>query len=242
MGDRSEQYGATSPLLDPVTAAMLPAALAVALARIRHSPWLLCLLWSAITVVFGGILTTMQPDAPRLLAALPAVCLLIGGLAHTMLHAAGETGLRDAKPLLAICLSGSLIAAAVINTDTYLGTYPLDASEQPVTLVTDIGRFLSTQSATIPVVLYDQRQFYLAHWTIRLLAPQVSGTTVWDQQGLDSALGAIHGSFLLVAVDPPPGLIAHVGSEFPRGSSYNLAVHTPAAAVVVFTYQGQGLA
>ncbi len=241
MGDRSEQYGAGTPLLDPVTAALLPAALALGLARIRQPAWLLCMLWAVITVVLGGIFTTEQPDAPRLLAALPAVCLLIGGLAHTLLASAGETGLRDLKPILALGLSSALIAAALCNTDVYLDTYPAAAAQQPVTLITDIGRYLSTQSAETPVVLFDQRQFYLGHWTIQLLAPQVTGVTVWSRQGLDNALFGATGRFLLVGVDLNPSLVAHVKEAFPGGKASWLPIHSARDNVFVYAYSGQGI-
>jgi 4-amino-4-deoxy-L-arabinose transferase-like glycosyltransferase len=240
MGDRSEQYGAKSPLLDPVTATLLPAACALALARIRQSPWLLCVLWTLITVTLGGILTTLQPDAPRLLAAIPAVCLLIGGLAHALLLAAGETGLRDLKPVLAIALAGSLILAAIANANSYLDDYPRVAAAQPVTLVTDIGRYLSDQSGETPVVLYDQRQFYLAHWTIQFLAPQIHGTTVWRPTDLTSTLASLHGRFLLMAVDADLNIISNVQRLYPGGVLTRVAVHDARQTVVAYRYDGAG--
>lgn len=241
MGDRSEQYGAQAPLLDPITAALIPAACAVALARLRHSAWLLCALWLAITVTLGGLLTTLQPDAPRLLAAIPAVCLLVGGLAHTLLHTAGRTGLRDARPLLALALAGLLVVAAVANADTYLGAYPRQSAAAPVTLVTDVARYLSTQPGSTPVVLYDHREFYLAHWTIQLLAPQIGGVTVWDGPDLEDALAAIHGPFLLLAIDPDPAVLNPILTEYAGGSTQILAVHDPRRHVLLYRYAGAGL-
>jgi hypothetical protein len=241
IGDRSEQYGATTPLLDPVTATLLPAACALALARIRQSSWLLCALWLLIAVTLGGILTTQQPDAPRLLAALPAICLLIGGLAHALLLAASDTGLRDARPLLAIAIAAALVAAANANVQSYLDQYPLDSASQPLTLVTDVGSYLSDVPATTPVVLYDQRQFYLAHWTIQFLAPQVHGVTVWDPAGLDDTLASLQGPFLLVAVDAPPALVDDVTRTYPDGSLTRMPVHDPRQTVLVYRYGGGGV-
>jgi hypothetical protein len=241
LADRSEQYNARSPLLDPISAALLPAACALALARVRRSPWLLCVLWTVITVLFGGVLTTYQPDAPRLLAALPAICLLIGGLAHTVLVTAGETGLRDAKPLLALSLAGALIAAAVLNTNAYLDAYPAQAASEPVTLVTDVARYLSTVPADEPVVLFDHREFYLAHWTIRLLAPQVHGITAWSPGGLAKALASLHGPFLLVTVDRDGSELAPIYRSYPDGTSWRLPVHDMRHWVVIYHYTGAGL-
>lgn len=241
MGDRSSQYGNSAPLLDPVTAALVPAAIALALARFRQSNWLLCLMWVLITVVLGGLLTTEQPDAPRLLAALPALCLLVGGLVHTLLNAAGDTGLRDPKPLLALTIAGALIAAAVLNLNSYPGSFAATEAQQPVTLTTDVARFLSDQPSAVPVVLYDQRQFYLAHWTIRLLAPQISGVTVWDKPGLLDALAAARGPFLLVAVDADPALLARVSALYSGGSDGAVPTHTIGDTVRTYSYPGQGL-
>ena len=241
MGDRSEQYGARSALLDPVTAALVPAALALALARAKHSPWLLCLAWASITLILGGMLTTYQPDAPRLLPALPAVCLLIGGLAHTILDTAGQTGLRDAKPLLAIALAGALVGAGAMNASSYIDEYPAQVADQPITLVTDIGRYLSTAPADRPVILYDHREFYLAHWTIQLLAPQVAGKTVWSDGQLESVLSQQHGSFQVIAVDEPASDIARVRQEYPGGEAQFPAIHDPHHLVISYIYRGDGI-
>lgn len=241
LGDRSEQYNARWPLLDPVTAALLPAACALALARIRQSSWLLCVLWAVITVVFGGVLTTYQPDAPRLLAAIPALCLLIGGLAHTLLLTAGQTRMRDPKPLLALALAGSLLAAALLNANAYLDAYPAQAADQPVTLITDIGRYLGTAPASEPVVLYDHREFYIGHWTLRLLAPQIHGTTAWSPGGLAEALAALHGPFLLISVDRDGRELVPIYAAYPGGAPWRLPVHDMRHWVIVYHYSGAGL-
>lgn len=241
LGDRSEQFGAQTPLLDPLTASMLPAACGLALARARQAPWLLCLLWAGITLIFGGVLTTGQPDAPRLLPAIAVACLLIGGFVHALLQAAGETGLRDARPLIALATAGALIVAANINADAYLRQYPATAATQPVTLTTDIGRFLHGARPDVPVVLYDQRQFYLLHWTIQLLAPQVHGSTVWTPDDLTAQLAAIHGSFLVVAVDPQSGLLENLAARYRGATITMLSVHDPSHRVLAFAYGGSGL-
>ncbi len=241
IGDRSEQYGAHSALLDPVTAAMVPAAFALALARAKQSPWLLCLAWAAITLVLGGVLTTYQPDAPRLLPALPAICLLVGGLAHTVLDTAGQTRLRDAKPLLALALAGSLVGAGALNAASYIQDYPAQVADQQVTLITDIGRYLSSMPASRPVVLYDHREFYLAHWTIQLLAPQVSGTTVWTDKQLEAVLARQRGGFLVISVDEAAADLARVRTEYPGGVTQTPAVHNRQNSVTAYLYQGDGI-
>ncbi len=236
LGDRSEQYGAGFPLLDPVSAALVPAALAVAIARIRQSQWLLCVLWVGITLVLGGVLTTQQPDAPRLLAALPVACLLIGGLAESLLTAAGATGLRDAKPLLALALAGSLVGAGVLNTNSYFDQYPSGAAAKPVTLITDIGRYLSAENTRVPVVLYDHREFYLNHWSIRLLAPSVQGSTAWSKKGVKGTLKNLHGSFLFISVDREVSTIENVMRKYPGGTIQRMPVHDSRQVVLTYGY------
>ncbi|MGH2347035.1 MAG: hypothetical protein ACRDG4_17550, partial [Chloroflexota bacterium] len=238
LGDRSDQYGAGVPLLDPISASLIPAAIAVAIARIRQSQWLLCVLWAVITIVLGGVLTTQQPDAPRLLAALPVVCLLLGGLAESLLTAAGETGLRDAKPLLALALAGSLVGAAVLNTNSYFDQYPAVAAAKPVTVITDIGRYLSTTNPDAPVVLYDHREFYLAHWSIRLLAPRIHGVTAWSKKGVHSVLKALHGPFLFISVDREVSTIENVMRLYPGGTIRRLPVHDARYVVLTYRYPG----
>jgi 4-amino-4-deoxy-L-arabinose transferase-like glycosyltransferase len=241
LGDRSEQYGSGSALLDPVTAALVPASLALALARVRQSPWLLCVSWAAVTVLLGGILTTFQPDAPRLLPALPAVCLLVGGLLHTILESAGQTGLRDAKPLAALAIAAALIAAGVANANAYIQVYPAQAATQSITLVSDVGRYIGSLPDDRPVVLYDHREFYLAHWSIRLLAPQVTGLTVWTPKQLGDSLAALHGSFTLVAVDEPVADLQPTFAQYGGGTPVRVPVHDTGHMVIAYSYTGAGL-
>jgi hypothetical protein len=240
LGDRSEQYGAHDPLLDPVTAALVPAAFAVALARIKDSSWLLCVVWAGVALVLGGVLTTYQPDAPRLLAAVPALCLLVGGLAHSVLSSAAETGVRDAKPILALGMAGALVAAGALNVSTYFRTYQAKVANPQVTLITDVGRYLADAPGTRPVVLYNHREFYLSHWTIELLAPQIYGTTVWAKRVLDDTLARQRNGFVLIAVDEPGAGLSQIYSEYPGGKPTRIAVTDTSHWVIAYTYSGAG--
>jgi hypothetical protein len=208
----------------------------VGLARARQAPWLLCVLWLGITVVLGGVLTTQQPDAPRLLAALPAICLLIGGLAHTALNTAGATGMRDAKPLLALGLAGSLVATSILNVNAYLYSYPPVADVQPISLVTDLARFLAHTPSDEPVILYDDREFYLAHWTIRLLAPGVTGVTEWTPSGVLAAARATGGRFLFLDVDRDTDTLTQLRELYPGGTFTLVPVHDPAHHVLAYAH------
>jgi hypothetical protein len=209
----------------------------VGLARARQAPWLLCVLWLGITATLGGVLTTQQPDAPRLLAALPALCLLLGGLAHTVLTTAGETGLRDAKPLLALALAGSLVATSILNVNAYFYAYPPAEAVQPVTLITDVGRFLAQQPANEPVILYDNREFYLAHWTIQLLAPRITGVTVWTPGGILTAARAAGGHFLLLDVERDTDVLSRIGRLYPGGTLLTVPVHDPTRHVLAYIHR-----
>jgi hypothetical protein len=241
IGDRSEQYGARNPLLDPVTAAAIPAACALALARVRESAWLLCVAWTIIAIICGGVLTTYQPDAPRLLAALPAICLLIGGLAHSLLETAADAASSHAKPLLALGIAAALVASGMANANAYIDVYPAEAATQPVSVITDVARYLSTVQGDVPVVLYDNRQFYLAHWTIRLLAPQIYGTTAWYPRQLEDILAQQHGGFVLLSVDADQAEVARVYAAYPGGTVERMFMHDSHHMATAYRYTGSGL-
>jgi len=243
LGDRSEQYRAPFALLDPVTAAFVPAACALALARIRQSAWMLCAIWASVAIVLGGVLTTTQPDAPRLLAAIPALCLLVGGFAHTLLQTAKETGARSARTLVMLGVAMALAVSGALNTGYYSGVYPARADVQSVTVITDIARYLSTQPATRPVILFNPGGwYYLSHPTIALLAPQIRGTTVTGNlTQLDDVLSHEHDGFVLLAVIGANPDLQRIYQEYPGGTPRCLAVHDPNQVVTTYTYTGAGI-
>jgi hypothetical protein len=153
-----------------------------------------------------------------------------------VLNTAGETGLRDAKPLLALGLAGSLVATSILNVNAYLYAYPPVVAVQPVTLITDVARFLAHTPAGEPVILYDDREFYLAHWTIRLLAPRVTGVTEWTSSGVLAAARATGGRFLFLDVDRDTDTLTQLRELYPGGTLTLVPVHDPAHRVLAYAH------
>ena len=75
-GDTSNQYGYNDPFFDPVSLWLFVAGVGIALVLCRRGRYAFLLIWVAMTLVFGGILTDRPPFAPRLLGMFPALALL----------------------------------------------------------------------------------------------------------------------------------------------------------------------
>jgi len=73
--DTSGHYGA--PLLDFAGAILLVFGVAYAFYRIKETRFVFLLLWLVLVLVFGGVMTVGPPVAPRLLLAIPVVCILV---------------------------------------------------------------------------------------------------------------------------------------------------------------------
>jgi 4-amino-4-deoxy-L-arabinose transferase-like glycosyltransferase len=74
--DRSGQYGNQAPLLDYYTAVFFVLGLAYALARWREPRFTLLLLWIALTIFIGGVLTIESPFTPRIVGLMPVPFML----------------------------------------------------------------------------------------------------------------------------------------------------------------------
>ena len=86
LADQSEQYGAHYTMEDPLVAGLMLVGFWLALLRLRRPLHLLLVLWVVGTLIFGGVLTMDMPWWPRLLAMLPALCLLAAMALERMLR------------------------------------------------------------------------------------------------------------------------------------------------------------
>jgi 4-amino-4-deoxy-L-arabinose transferase-like glycosyltransferase len=181
--DASPQIGWTGSMLDWVTAALLPAALALAVLRCRRPSYLLPALWIG-AVLGAAILSSDPPWWPRLLALLPALFLVIGALLDrcwTLLIT-----VLDSKYLAAGWIGAAVLLSAIVNLHTVFVAYPnwsQSTSEMQSTLV---ARFLNHAPGASSTVLLSNPTLFITYQTIQFLAPHAGGCTVLSGQSFVS--------------------------------------------------------
>lgn len=89
--DQTLQYGPRFAMLDPLIAALVLIGFWYAVCTLRRPLSLLLVLWVLGVVIFGGVLTIDLPSWPRLLAMLPALCLLAALALERLLRLVAHT-------------------------------------------------------------------------------------------------------------------------------------------------------
>lgn len=204
LGDASLQIGWSGAMLDTVSAALLPAALALALLRWRRWPYALCLAWFG-AVAAAGVLTIDPPWWPRLAALLPAVALLLGVLLEECLRAM-ECWLSSRKRLALAGAGLLLLCLGIGNLRLVFIDYPAAASQADTMGPTLVGRFLEHAPGARQAVVLSDGMLDLNHPTIRFLAPQAGGCTLMPGDALRACpLGQSSHLYLLL-----PGRVGDV--------------------------------
>lgn len=120
--DQGYFYRPTTAILDVFSGALFVLGVGLACGRWRDGRYALLLVWIGLTIVFGGFLLVSPPHYQRYLIAAPAVCLLVGRAAETLLRRAARfwrwspAAWRGAAAAL-----GFLLLA--INAGYYFGVY-----------------------------------------------------------------------------------------------------------------------
>ncbi len=162
-GDRSTFYGHLIPGLDKITAILFWIGLGLAIARIKRFPEQMLLLWFAIGVGLGGMLTKDAPNAPRLLIVFPAAFLMIGASMQYLDSAFS----RYSKTLRLACGLGVALLIGVLNMQTYFQVFP----DQPLrsSWGNSIARELQTVAEGEQTYLLGAPHFYVKHGSIMYL-------------------------------------------------------------------------
>lgn len=221
-------------MLDVVTAAFLPAAIVLAVLRIRRWQYAVPLIWIA-AVLMGGILTLDPPNWSRTAAILPALALILGVLFAEMWRV-GRSVVRPgwvALPLL-IGLFGWMACA---NLDLANRSFPAATRKSSMT-ATFVGKFLQHAPDAEHGVLLSDGSLYITYEAIQFLAPHSSGCTLMPGQPLKTC--ALFKSSRLFIVLPgrikdlpwlehrrPGGTISTVGGP-DAGGNHILAYELPA--------------
>jgi hypothetical protein len=167
-------------MLDVVTAALLPAAVVLAVLRIRHWQYSVPLIWIG-AVLLGGVLTLDPPNWPRTTAALPALALVLGILLAEVWRA-GRVFIRSRWVALPVMI-GLLGWMAFANLDLVYHSFP-DATRKTSMTATYVGKFLQHAPDAAHGVLLSDGSMYITYEAVQFLAPHASGCTLMPGQAL----------------------------------------------------------
>jgi 4-amino-4-deoxy-L-arabinose transferase-like glycosyltransferase len=169
-------------MLDVVTAALLPAAVVLAVLRIRHWQYSVPLIWIG-AVVLGGVLTLDPPNWPRTTALLPALALLFGVFLAEIWRV-GRGFIRSRWIALSVMI-GLLGWMALANLDLVYRSFP-DATVKTSMTATNMGKFLQHAPDAAHGVLLSDGSIYITYEAIQFLAPNASGCTLMPGKALNS--------------------------------------------------------
>jgi hypothetical protein len=211
-GDSSTIFGQWGkPILDNVSAALLPAAVALAILRARRPEYLVTLVWAA-AVAGANAITIDPPLWNRLLALMPALALLIGVLLSEVWRMlSGQIDRRWIGSVLAMLLA----TIAGFNLHAAFVDYP-DVARQESMNPTSVGEFLAHAPGAANTVLLSDGSFYVNYEPIRFLAPDSGGCTVLPGQPLSSCPIAAR-SRLFVLLPGRVGDLSALERERPGG-------------------------
>jgi hypothetical protein len=173
------------PLLDTVSAALLPAAVALALLRWKRWEYTVCLAWFG-AIVAASTLTIDPPDWPRLFAVVPAVALLLGVFLADV-WAFFELRVRP-RLVVAVALLGIMGIGAGENLHEAFVHFPA-VSRQYAMAPTYLGNFLNHAPGASNTVLLSDGGYYLSYESVRFLAPHAGGCTLMPGQAVKTCPG-----------------------------------------------------
>jgi hypothetical protein len=185
-GDSSSIFGQWGkPILDNVSAALLPAAVAFAFFRARRPEYLVALAWAG-AVAGANAITIDPPLWNRLLALMPALALLVGVLV------AEVWSLLESRlnwRWIVVPVAALLAVIAGLNLHAAFVDYPAVAGQVTMN-PTSVGEFLAHAPGADNTVLLSDGSFYVNYEPIRFLAPNSGGCTLLPGQALQACPNA----------------------------------------------------
>ncbi|GAB4110748.1 MAG: hypothetical protein OHK0050_07060 [Roseiflexaceae bacterium] len=118
-GDHSPQFSMQRPIVSSLAASLMTVGLGIALLRLRDLRYFSLIIWILLTFLLGGVLTYDPPFWPHLNIVLPAVMILAGVAAHTLIEAWPSRYATWIKPGIQGVLIGLLIFTMINNWQVY---------------------------------------------------------------------------------------------------------------------------
>lgn len=240
LGDTSLNVGWDGTILDTVSAALLPAALLLAILRVRHWQYALLLGWFG-AVFAAGMATISPPWWPRLAVFLPALALLIGVLLAEIVRFVDQAVTPRSRPLALGGVALLLVCVIVGNARLVFVDYPSATLQADMMKPTLIGDFLAHAPGADKTVLLSDGSFYVDYVTIQFLAPHAGGCTLVPGQPLSAcSLTGASRLYVLFASrvndlawlrrQRPGGKTVYIGA-WGNGASRVMAYELPASRV-----------
>lgn len=166
--DTSLQYGYEQPLLDPLSAALFPLGVAVALAGARRGRHQLLLLWIFLPVFVGAVLTVDSPFYPRVSGAVPFIMLAVAVALDRLLVALeatfpGRTGRTAALAVAAVAVA----CIGAYNLRSYFVRYAPHHRHSPAV---EMSRWVRANGAGKTTNLVGGApRFFMHHGAVRFL-------------------------------------------------------------------------
>jgi hypothetical protein len=211
--DASPQIGWPGPMLDWVTAALLPAAVALAVLNARRPQYQLPLIWAG-SLVAAGVVSADPPWWPRLLAMLPAVLLLIAVLLDRAVQPL--TKALDDWRFAWASIAVALVLSCAANLKASFWDFPAATAASSERESTLVARFLAHAPGAQQTVLLSNPSLFITFQTIQFIAPDAGGCTVLTGQSLNSCAN-YRASRLFVALPDRIASLQQVEQQRPGG-------------------------
>lgn len=179
-GETSQQHARRAPLLDFWTGALLVLGVAGAVPRLRQAGYLLLFAWLGATLLLGSVLTVDALFSPRVIVALPALCLFPALFLEEGWRGLRRLGGRAGDHAGAVLLLALVVLAARSNYHDYFEGHIIEA--QPAGFNTLISRYVLGVNDRYRVYLMGRADTSLRYDTERLLLPEVDGVDVRDAE------------------------------------------------------------
>lgn len=228
--DASLQIAWTGAMLDTVSGALLPAALVLALLRVRRWPYALPLAWFG-AVAAAGILTIDPPWWPRLAALAPAIALLIGALLAEASRLF-ETRAAIDRRMVAAALAVPLLSMAAGNVRLVFVDYPATMRQAVTMESTLVGNYLARTPNADKTVLLSDRSIDINYDPVRFLAPRSGGCTLMPGDPLSKCPLTRH-SRLYVLLPGRVTDLAWLEKQRPGGTTVTIGTYSNGASRIL---------
>jgi 4-amino-4-deoxy-L-arabinose transferase-like glycosyltransferase len=161
------------PMLDPVSAALLPSALALMLFRLKHVGFGVCAIAFTVIMLFIGTFSLDQPDWNRLLILVPILALLIGALLDALWTAAERAGSTRLRIPAAFACTALLVSIFYGNYQWYFVQFQPTVRHSFGAFPFDVGNYLRQPSVGPKSYAYaiEGGGFDFGHQGVLFLAP-----------------------------------------------------------------------
>lgn len=234
--DPTSWYAAPIPLLDAISAAGLVLGLTVAMWKWKGRSHLFLDLWFWLAILFGGVLIENPPTSPRLVIAVPVVCLLAAvGLVSLGRMIGPSLHLREGWEMaFRILLLGGIM---VLNLSFYFLRYTPRGifGGQNTEIGTRLGQYLAQREDEAQAYFFGPNQMWFGYPTIAYLAPQVPGVDIAPETPLETIQVDRSRDAVFVFLPFRLGELPAVQERYPGGSVH--AAHGHSGEVLFVTYE-----